>query len=368
MAKRPTSTKPARKKTLIVGLETPDNPISNISAYFEEFKNLVRSSGRMYTDELYIKLRSIDPLYYITKGKREDIQRYCQEYGINEVIISEPLSPGQERSLAELFTCPVIDRTGLILDIFERGAQSAAGKKQVALARLAYEKTRLAGRGIFMAQQAGGIGTRGPGETAKEQETRLIDRLTAQLKKELAHLERIRDTQRKKRVQSRLPLLCLVGYTNAGKSTILNSLTASDVIAEDKLFATLDPATRQLYIDGKRIGLISDTVGFIQQLPHRLIEAFKSTLSELEYATLLLQVIDLSDPNWRDHIVVVNNVLEEIGVDKPMLYVFNKIDKVENIHNLMPFISRFNPHVLVSATEPNGLEPLEAFLTRQFSQ
>ncbi len=308
MAKKPTPTKPPRKKTLIVGLEAPNNPISNIAAYFEEFKNLVRSSGRTYTDEMYVKLRAIDPLYYITKGKREDIQRHCQTHDINEVIISEPLSPGQERTLAELFNCPVIDRTGLILDIFARGAQSAAGKKQVALARLAYDKTRLAGRGIFMAQQAGGIGTRGPGETAKEQETRLIARLTNQLKKDLAHLERIRHTQRKKRIQSQLPLLCLVGYTNTGKSTILNNLTASKVLAEDKLFATLDPATRQLYIDSQQIGLISDTVGFIQQLPHRLIEAFKSTLSELEHATLLLHVVDLSDPNWMDHIEVVNNV------------------------------------------------------------
>jgi GTPase len=359
--KKPTPTATPRPRTLIIGIQAPDNPLRDINSYFEEFRNLVRSSGRDYDVELYIKLRQLDPATYITKGKLEEIIALCHKEGIQEVVISEPLSIAQERNLEELLNCMVIDRTLLILEIFERGAQSAEGKKQVALARFQYEKARLAGRGIGMSQQAGRIGTRGPGETQKEKETQHLERMMSKLKHDLDHLEKIRHTQRKKRIAGPLPLLCLVGYTNAGKSTILNALTKSTVTAENKLFSTLDTSTRELYIDGKKKALISDTVGFIQQLPHHLIESFKSTLVELEYADLLLHVVDISDLNWQEQCTVVHAVLSELKVDKPMLYVFNKIDKV-NVQELEPLLNRYRPHVVVSAITPHGLDPLIDFL------
>jgi GTP-binding protein HflX len=182
----------------------------------------------------------------------------------------------------------------------------------------------------------------------------------SKLTQDLAHLEKVRGTQRKKRITSGIPLFCLVGYTNAGKSTILNALTKSQVLAENKLFSTLDTTTRELHLDNKK-ALISDTVGFIQQLPHHLVNAFKSTLSELEYANLLVQVVDVSDPNWQDHCFVVQSVLDELHIDKPMLYVFNKIDKVD-FQSIKDQVPRYKPHVLVSALTPDGLTPLIDFL------
>lgn len=352
---------------LIVGIQSPYNVMKNIESYFDEFRNLVRSSGRDYENEVFIKLREIDPATFITKGKLQEIADLCSKKGVQEVIISEPLSVAQERNLSEILGVPLIDRTHLILEIFERGAVSSEGKKQVALARFQYEKGRLAGKGLGMSQQTGRIGTKGPGITAKEKETQHLERMMDTLKADLAKLEQIRKTQRKQRVSSAYPLLCLVGYTNAGKSSILNGLTKSGVLAENKLFSTLDTTTRELYLDGKKTGIISDTVGFIQNLPHHLIEAFKSTLSELEYANLLLHVIDISDPNWQDHIRVVNNVLTELHVEKPILYVFNKIDKLSESDEqikaqLIEEVERFNPHVLVSARQPHGLDPLIEFL------
>ena len=220
---------------------------------------------------------------------------------------------------------------GYALEIFEKGSHSAEGKLQVQIAMFQHKKGRLAGRGIYLSQQGARIGTTGPGETQKEIDARHIETSILKLKRQLVRLKQARETQRKQRLASQIPLFCLIGYTNAGKSSILNALTKSNVLAEDKLFATLDTTTRELYIDGKKKGLISDTVGFIQQLPHHLIEAFKSTLSELHYADLLIQVIDISDPNWEAHIAVVHKILEDLEIDKDMLYVFNKADKVDMI-------------------------------------
>ena len=228
---------------------------------------------------------------------------------------------------------------------------------------LKHKKTRLGGKGVHMSQQFGMIGMRGPGETAKEKETQHIERLILKLERDLDKLEKVRDTQRKKRLSSQIPLFCLVGYTNAGKSTILNALTHAGVLAEDRLFTTLDTTTRELYIDERKKGLISDTVGFIQQLPHNLIEAFKSTLKELEYASLLLHVIDVSDKNFNDHIKVVMETLREIDVDRPMLYIFNKIDKsTEDFDKVLKQIANYQPHVVISATSEEGIEPLVDYL------
>ena len=334
----------------------------NIESYHEEFKSLVETNGITYQAEYYARLRSIDPGTFFTSGKLQEIMQICRDNEIDQVIISEPLSGKQERNISKALDALVFDRTQLILEIFEKNACTAAGKLQVRLAMLQHRKTRLVGYGIRLAQQAGHIGSRGPGETKKEQELRHIEQRIKKIQRELEKLERTRETQRKRRILSNLPQIALIGYTNAGKSTILNTLTHSEVLAQDKLFATLDTTTRELYIDGAKVALISDTVGFIQQLPHKLIEAFKSTLTELEHADLLLHVIDIADPSWRMHINVVHQILDELEIDKPLLYVFNKIDLVENPLLIKQFISPHQPHVMVAAQTKEGVEPLTTFL------
>lgn len=349
-------------KTLVVGIEAPYNKTVNIDSYFQEFLNLVKTNGIPYEEAIFIKLREIDPGYFLTKGKLQELKELVEKLSIKEIIFSEPFSVQQERNLNDFLHCKIYDRTRLILEIFEKAAHTAEGKIQVAIAMLQFDKSRLAGQGIFLSQQAGVIGNRGPGETLKERETRHIENAVLKLKRQLESLAKARETQRKRRLMSNIPLICLVGYTNAGKSTILNALTKSNVLAEDKLFATLDTTTRELYIDGNKKALISDTVGFIQQLPHQLIEAFKSTLSELQFADLLLHVIDISDANWGSHIKVVLAILREINVDKPMLYVFNKADKVVDSAQLEQSIAAYQPHVIISANSKEGLQPLVEYL------
>lgn len=350
-------------KVAILVIDAPYNP-SDPASYAQEFENLVKTHGIGYDKKLEIKVRDIDTTYFLTKGKLEDVQKFCKDNDIEILIISEPLTTQQERNLSDVLECDVFDRTRLILEIFEKAATSAEGKTQVEIAMLQFEKSRLAGKGIHMSQQAGGIGLRGgPGETAKEKDLRYIEEQTNKLKKKLKHLEKVRDTQRKQRISNPLPKISLIGYTNAGKSTILNSLTKSDVLAADKLFATLDTTTRELYINNKKVGLVSDTVGFIQQLPHQLIEAFKSTLAELQYSDLLLHVIDASDKNWNLQIQVVNEILEDLEVDKPILYVFNKIDLVGDLEEFEHQIQDYKPHVMISAT--NGkMQPLKDYLAK----
>jgi GTP-binding protein HflX len=352
-------------RTLLIAVQAPYNRTKHIESYFEEFLSLVKTNGVVYEKIEYIKLREIDPSYFLTSGKLQDIKKICDELNIEHVIISELLSPQQERNMSDLLGCSVFDRTSLILEIFEKGAQSAEGKLQVAIARYQHRRTRLAGKGLHLAQQSGTIGIRGgPGETFKERETRLIEDEILKIKRELARLARARETQRKQRRRSSLLQLCLIGYTNTGKSTILNTLTNSSVLAEDKLFATLDTTTRELFINHTKIGVISDTVGFIQNLPHKLIEAFKSTLSELQYADLLIHIVDASDIDWQKHIQVVHEVLEELGVERNMLYIFNKIDKLseeECVARSAEF-ARFNPHVMTCAQSKEGLKPLTDFL------
>jgi GTP-binding protein HflX len=347
-------------KVLLLGVNAPYNR-TNIDSYFQEFRNLAKTNGVVYQDEMYIKIRAVDPTYFFTEGKLAELSKYCVDNEIKEVVLSEALTSLQERNLRDALHCPVFDRTQLILEIFEKAAHSSEGKTQVAIAMLRHQKTRMAGKGIHMSQQAGGIGMRGgPGETAKEKEKRHIENTMLKLQKQLDVIQRTRETQRKKRLNSAIKQICLIGYTNAGKSTILNALTKSDVVAEDKLFCTLDTTTRELFINGTKKGVLSDTVGFIQQLPHQLIEAFKSTLSELEYADLLLHVIDISDPNWQNHITVVNDILHELQVDKPILYVFNKNDAYDA--STESDLMRYQPHVRINALSKEGLQPLVAFL------
>lgn len=363
MYRKPEPTK-IRQKTLIIGIEAPYNRFIDKDSYFTEFENLVKTVGAEYDDFIKIKLREIDNHSFFGKGTLKKLEEQIKKEKYEQVIISEPLTLQQEKNLKDTFSCPIFDRTRLILEIFENAATTAEGKLQVEIAKLRHKKSRLTGFGVHMAQQEGRIGSRGPGETIKEATSRHINELIQRCKKQLKQLEKTRETQRKQRIIKQIPQICLIGYTNAGKSTLLNQLTKSDVLAEDKLFATLDTTTRELYVDKNKIGVISDTVGFIQALPHNLIDAFKSTLSELQYADLLLHVVDLSDKNWRNHIRVVFEVLSELEVDKPMLFVFNKTDKV-NIEKLKDEIDEeFNPHVFVSAINKDGIQQLKNYLIK----
>ena len=350
-------------KTLLVGVNAPYNRITYIDSYFEEFLNLVKTDQIEYEDIIFIKIRDIHPAYFFSKGKLDQIKSACNKHKIEQVIISEQLTPTQARNLEDYFDCIVMDRTDLILEIFEKAALSAEGKTQVAIAMFQHRKSRLAGKGIHLEQQTGITGLRGgPGEKAKERERRHLDQQILKFKRQLESISKSRAVQRKKRLDRKVLHVCLIGYTNAGKSTILNTLTKSNVLAEDKLFATLDTTTRALFIHGEQKGVISDTVGFIQNLPHKLVEAFKSTLSELQFADLLMQVVDLSDPNWESHIMVVHEILEELEVEKEMLYVFNKSDKVSDLDAILPELEKYQPHVIVSATSKEGLNPLIAYL------
>ena len=363
MARQAESIESMRPKVLLVGVQAPYNTIANIQSYYDEFINLVRSNNIAYDEITYVKLREINPATFFTKGKLNDLIDLVKHHNIDEVIISEPLTGQQERNLRDLLYCKVYDRSQLILEIFENNADTIEGKTQVAIAMLQYKKTRLAGKGKHLAQQRGVLGLRaGFGETAKERERRSIEYEISKLKKQLERAHKTRETQRKRRLETNIPLICLIGYTNAGKSTILNHLTKSDVLAQDRLFATLDTTTRQLFIKGKKRALLSDTVGFIQLLPHKLIEAFKSTLSELQYADLLLNVVDASDPNWQDHIAVVHEILDDLNVDKPMLYVFNKIDAVELTPRLEDEMDRYQPNVMISAIHNETIQKLVDFL------
>ena len=349
--------------TLLVGIDAPYNKTKHVAAYFDEFISLVKTSGVPYEETLFIHLRTIDPAYFLTKGKLHDLKKVCEDLEIEHVIFSDQLNSKQERNLTDFLNCRVTDRTGLILDIFEKAALSAEGKAQVTIAKMQYLKTRLAGKGAHLSQQAGAIGLRsGPGETLKETERRHIENTILKNKRHLATLQKTRALQRKQRLTNKVPHICLIGYTNAGKSTLLNLLTKSKVLAEDKLFATLDTTTRELYVNGQKKGVISDTVGFIQQLPHGLVEAFKSTLSELQYADLLLHVIDSSDPNWQEHIEVVHEILKDLGVHKDILYVFNKIDKLESLAAIEHQLFRYEPNVVISAQSKDGIEELIEYL------
>jgi GTP-binding protein HflX len=351
-------------KTLLLGVQTPEHYMVNPESYFEEFRNLARTNGVHNAEELTIKIRTIDPGYFLTRGKRDEIKTFCDEHKIEQVIISEALSSRQAGNLGELLDCNIFDRTELILEIFEKSAHTAEGKMQVAIAQLQHKKSRLAGKGIHFGQQSGSIGVRGGfGETAKEKETRHIEDSILQLKRHLVKMHKARETQRKQRLSNNEPNVCLIGYTNAGKSTILNILTNSNVLAEDKLFATLDTTTRSLFINGTKKGTISDTVGFIQQLPPRLIEAFKSTLSELHHADLLLHVVDVADCGWENHIRVVHTILADLQVETPMLYVFNKADKIDTML-LAGALENYEPHVIVSSLSKKGITPLINYLQK----
>jgi len=361
--KRLVSPLPPQPKTLLVGLYTPYNKLGDQEAYFAEFISLVKTLGIEYEDTFFTKLRTIDKANFLTKGKLEALKQICEKDKYERLIFSEILLPFQERNLEEILEVEIYDREKLILEIFKKSAHTAEGKLQVKIAEIEYLQSRIAGKGIEMSQQEGLIGTRGPGETAKEVIKRHYTEQIRRIHKKLKALEQSKRLQRKQRQSSKIPLICLVGYTNAGKSTILNQLTKSDVLVEDKLFATLDTTTRKYYFDGHKF-LISDTVGFISDLPHHLIAAFKTTLEELQDATLLLCVIDVSNKVWRNQIKIVLDTLQEINVKKPILYLFNKIDKLSSIEleNAKEKAKEFQPHIFISAQHKTGLNQLLKYI------
>ena len=302
-----------------------------------------------------------DPRTFVGEGKAEEIRELVRSLGADIVIFDNPLSPSQQRVLTEELGVTVMDRSALILDIFAKRARTSEGRLQVALAQYKYLLPRLTGMWKHLERQEGAIGTRGPGETQLESDRRHIHRKIAKLEEELKDVRRVRATQRERREKNEVPVVAIVGYTNAGKSTLLNALTGAGIPANDRLFDTLDTTTRTLEISDTCTVLISDTVGFISKLPHQLVDAFKATLEELTFADLLVHVIDASGPNWREQAAVVDRLIQELGAaGTPRLEVFNKCDK---------FVGDILPHgedmVSVSAKTGAGLDALLAAIGRR---
>ena len=302
-----------------------------------------------------------DPRTFVGEGKAEEIRELVRSLGADIVIFDNPLSPSQQRVLTEELGVTVMDRSALILDIFAKRARTSEGRLQVALAQYKYLLPRLTGMWKHLERQEGAIGTRGPGETQLESDRRHIHRKIAKLEEELKDVRRVRATQRERREKNEVPVVAIVGYTNAGKSTLLNHLTGAGIPANNRLFDTLDTTTRTLEISDTCTVLISDTVGFISKLPHQLVDAFKATLEELTFADLLVHVIDASGPNWREQAAVVDRLIQELGAaGTPRLEVFNKCDK---------FVGDILPHgedmVSVSAKTGAGLDALLAAIGRR---
>lgn len=352
-----------KERALLIGIETPDTPVimgvSEASISLRELVELAKTAGAEVVDAVLQKRPSRDPAFFIGKGKLEEISRTVQAKEIDLIIFDEELSGSQLRNIESYTNTKVVDRTGLILDIFGQRAKSREGKVQVELAQLNYLLPRLQGRGVMLSRLGGGIGTRGPGETKLETDRRHIRRRIDYLKRELQNIRSQRQTARREREKNKIPVVVLVGYTNAGKSTLLNTLCDADVFAEDKLFATLDTTTRKLKLEDNTTVLLSDTVGFIRKLPHHLVEAFKSTLEEAVLADLLLIVVDASDPFAADHIRVVNEILSDLGAaDKPSVLVWNKWDLVDDDFHTPLFREKF-AEVHVSAVTRQGIHELK---------
>jgi GTP-binding protein HflX len=296
----------------------------------EEFAELARSAGAVVAAELVSSRRRPDPRYFIGKGKLDELRALIKQHDAELVISSAALSPSQERNLERELRCRVVDRAGLILDIFAQRARSFEGKLQVELAQLRHLSTRLVRGWTHLERQKGGIGLRGPGETQLETDRRLIGKRIRQLKERLENVDARRTMNRRNRVRAEMPTVALVGYTNAGKSTLFNALTDADVYVKDQLFATLDPTVRRLDLPEGEHVVLADTVGFVRDLPHELIAAFKSTLQEAREADLILHLIDASDPNRWQRVRQVNSVLKQLEADQvPQIRVYNKIDKMD---------------------------------------
>ncbi len=330
-----------------------------------EFKELALSAQAEVVACVLGARATPEAKYYVGAGKAEEIQQLVSEHAAELVLVNHELSPSQERNLERLLQCRVVDRSGLILDIFAQRARTFEGKLQVELAQLQHISTRLIRGWTHLERQKGGIGLRGPGETQLETDRRLVRERIKSINKRLEKVRRNRDQNRRARQKAALPTVSLVGYTNAGKSTLFNTLTGEQIYVADQLFATLDPTMRKIELPGAATAILVDTVGFIRDLPHQLIEAFRATLEETKEADLLLHVIDIADPHWRDMAFAVQQVLTEIGViDIPTIQVFNKIDLQEEWH---PKIDQQEDacKVWVSAKSGAGLDLLREAIAIQ---
>jgi GTP-binding protein HflX len=322
-----------------------------------ELEALAKTAGAESAGEIVQSRDKPDVRYYIGEGKVAELKAACASANADIVIFNCDLSPSQIRNLQEELGVKVIDRTGLILDIFAQHAHTKEGKLQVELAQDNYTLTHLSGKGIELSRLGGGIGTRGPGETKLEMDRRRIRKRISQLRKELEEVRAHRSIRRERRRRSKVPVAAIVGYTNAGKSTLLNTLTKAGVIAEDKLFATLDPVTRILKMPDNKEILLTDTVGFIQNLPHDLVEAFRATLEEVTEADLLIHIVDISHPNFIQQINSTYKVLEDLSaITKPMLTVFNKLDRY--IGDPKVLLNKYSPAVAISALKGTGIDEL----------
>ncbi|WP_127136151.1 GTPase HflX [Flagellimonas oceanensis] len=313
------------EKAVLIGVMNQYQNEDKVTEYLDELEFLTYTAGGEVEERFVQRIDVPNPKTYIGSGKMEEVRKYVKENDIGSVIFDDELSPAQQNNIEKLLRCKVLDRTSLILDIFAQRAKTSYARTQVELAQYEYLLPRLTGLWTHLERQRGGIGMRGPGETEIETDRRIVRDRIALLKKKLAKIDRQMETQRGNR--GSLVRVALVGYTNVGKSTLMNVISKSDVFAENKLFATLDTTVRKVVL-GNLPFLLSDTVGFIRKLPTQLVESFKSTLDEVREADLLLHVVDISHPNFEEHIDSVNKILDEIeSKDKPCIMVFNKIDR-----------------------------------------
>ncbi|GLB30501.1 GTPase HflX [Lacrimispora amygdalina] len=348
--------KEIEEKVILTAVSTGDG--TDVSASLDELEELVKTAGAVTVDKVIQNRERIHPGTYLGKGKIEEIRERIFLLGATGVVCDDELSPAQMRNLEDALQIKVMDRTMVILDIFAARATTREGKIQVELAQLKYRSARLVGLRSSLSRLGGGIGTRGPGEKKLEIDRRLIHDRISVLKADLEDVKRHREVARQQRDKNHMPVAAIVGYTNAGKSTLLNRLTGAGILAEDKLFATLDPTTRNLSLPGGQQILLTDTVGFIRKLPHHLIEAFKSTLEEAKYSDIILHVVDCSNPQMEIQMHVVYETLRELGVtDKIMVTVFNKIDALRPDTTLKDISSDYQ--VRISARTGEGIDELE---------
>ena len=348
-----------KERVILVGVSEQDGDDAEDS--LAELAELVKTAGASVAGTLIQKRELIHPGTYVGTGKVAEIAELLEHTGATGIVCDDELSPAQLKNLETMLNTKVMDRTLIILDIFAAHATTSEGKIQVELAQLKYRLSRLTGLGRSMSRLGGGIGTRGPGEKKLEIDRRLINDRIAQLNRELKEVVKHREIARAKRERNAVPVVAIVGYTNAGKSTLLNHLTDAEVLEEDKLFATLDPTTRMLELEGHQQVLLTDTVGFIRKLPHHLIEAFKSTLEEAKYADYIIHVVDASNPQRDKQMYIVYETLDHLGVkNKKILTLFNKIDIRTDDDPLQDFRA---DHVLqISATENAGLDAVKDVL------
>lgn len=339
----------------------------SVQESLDELEELVKTAGAAVAGRFVQNRQSIDIATYIGSGKVEELRDLVMEWNATGIVCDDELTPSQMNNLERELNTKIMDRTMVILDIFAARASTSEGKLQVELAQLRYRSTHLIGMGRILSRQGGGIGTRGPGEKKLETDRRVIRERISKLKEELERVKINRSIQRKRRIENGIPVICIVGYTNAGKSTLLNKLTNSDVLSEDKLFATLDPTTRSLELtDGQHV-LFTDTVGFIRKLPHHLIQAFRATLEEAKYSDYILHIVDASNPRMDIQMHTVYETLRELGVEgKPVLTAFNKVDKEEIPEILKDF--QADETYRISARTGQGLEELLAGISRRIRE